>query len=137
MSWPIGRPVGWTRTSIWAKAPTKPVYSVALQSDGKLVISGDFTEFSREVRKGITRLTTEGALDRSFDVGSGANGSIRAMTIQKDGRILIGGTFTSVNNAPLNNIARLGASGSLDATFNPGPGPDNPVYALAETFLET
>ncbi|MBI4324350.1 MAG: hypothetical protein HY674_03725, partial [Chloroflexi bacterium] len=117
------------------EGPNKPVYAVAVQSDGKLVISGDFTEFSREVRKGITRLTAAGALDRSFDVGTGANGSIRAMTLQKDGRILIGGTFTSVNNAPLNNIARLGGSGSLDATFNPGSGPDNPVYALAETFV--
>jgi uncharacterized delta-60 repeat protein len=63
----------------------------------------------------------QSALD-GFDPN--ANGSIRAVVVQPDGKILIGGDFTSLapNGGPSvmrNHIARLNHDGTLDSTFDP------------------
>ncbi len=47
------------------------------------------------------------------------SGFIRAMVFQNDGKLIIGGDFTSVNGVPRNNIARLNTNGSVDLTWNP------------------
>src|ERR1043166_4376521 len=61
---------------------------------------------------------TPGALDLSF--APNLNGSVNAAVLQLDGKVLIGGGFTTVNNAQRRSLARLNADGSLDATFDPG-----------------
>jgi hypothetical protein len=48
-----------------------------------------------------------------------------------DGKVLIGGEFTSVNGTNQNSIARLNADGSLDSSFNPGTGANGRVFAIA------
>ena len=50
------------------------------------------------------------------------NGAVKAVAVQDDGRIVIGGEFTSVNGTNRNHLARLNADGSLDAAFDPGAG---------------
>jgi uncharacterized repeat protein (TIGR01451 family)/uncharacterized delta-60 repeat protein len=107
------------------------VYALAMQSDGKIVVGGDFTMINGFSRNCIARLNPNGSVDTSFDPGTGANAPVRAIVIQSDGRILIGGLFNSVNGSPLASIARLKANGSLDADFTPGSGADNAVYAIA------
>ncbi|HXI53509.1 MAG TPA: delta-60 repeat domain-containing protein, partial [Candidatus Saccharimonadales bacterium] len=52
-----------------------------------------------------------------------------AVVVQPDGRILIGGEFTTVNGVARRNIARLHADGSVDTSFDPGT--DATVRALA------
>ena len=56
--------------------------------------------------------------------------SVRALVIQPDGRIVIGGLFTNVNNLPYNHIARLNPDGSTDTNFNVGLGLNDSVFAL-------
>ncbi|MGQ9896709.1 MAG: hypothetical protein ACUVR8_03980 [Acidobacteriota bacterium] len=65
-------------------------------------------------------LGQSGAVDAGFDPGSGVNGSIYAVAVQDDGKVVIGGEFTAFNGVPRNNLARLNADGSLDTTFVPG-----------------
>jgi hypothetical protein len=48
-----------------------------------------------------------GALDAGFDPGSGADALVRAVTVQYDNKVLIAGSFTSVNNIPRFHVARL------------------------------
>src|SRR4030095_4178705 len=61
----------------------------------------------------------------------GANDIILCASIQtSEQKILIGGLFTSYNGMPRSRIARLNNDGSLDATFNPGTGPDSDVFPL-------
>jgi uncharacterized delta-60 repeat protein len=60
---------------------------------------------------------TPGTLDASFPGGSGVTGDVRAVALQPDGKILIGGNFGSVNDIPRSGIARLESSGLLDTTF--------------------
>jgi uncharacterized delta-60 repeat protein len=107
------------------------VRALALQPDGKLLIGGDFTTYNGTPRNLIARLNADGSLDASFNPGSGANFEVHALALQSDGKVLIGGTFTSYNGTPRNRIARLNADGSLDASFNPGTGANSSVYALA------
>jgi uncharacterized delta-60 repeat protein/uncharacterized repeat protein (TIGR01451 family) len=112
-----------------------PVYALALQktngiTDGRIVVAGDFTDFNQVVRNRLARLMTNGTLDTSFDPGPGANDAIRAIAAQPDGRLLIGGFFTQVISTNRNRIARLNVDGTLDGSFNPGAGADNPVFAI-------
>ncbi|MCX6903470.1 MAG: hypothetical protein NTW03_08335, partial [Verrucomicrobia bacterium] len=111
--------------------PNRPVYALALQPDQKLIIAGEFTTFNNILRKNLARLLDNGTIDTTFDVGSGCNDQLRAIALQDDGRLLIGGFFTTFNGVNCNRIARLNVDGTLDTSFNSGAGADNPVYALA------
>ena len=49
----------------------------------------------------------------AFGNGEGVTGEVRALVVQKDGQIVIGGTFTAVNGVPRQNLARLTADGTV------------------------
>ena len=104
------------------------IYSSAMQADGKIIIAGNFTSYNGTGRIRIARLNTDGSLDTGFNLGTGANGSINCIAVQADGRIIIGGLFTSYNGMGRNRIARLNANGSLDTGFNPGSGANSIFY---------
>ncbi len=63
-----------------------------------------------------------GDLDLPFNSAAGPNNLILGSAIQPDGKIIIGGYFSTFNGASINRIARLNADGSRDTTFNPGLG---------------
>ncbi len=108
------------------------VYAIALQRDGKLVIGGDFSVVQNVPRSRIARLYPDGSLDLAFDPGAGADDTVRALAIQPDGKILVGGSFLSMGDAPRNFLARLNDDGSLDPEFLADEaGGDRDVYALA------
>jgi uncharacterized delta-60 repeat protein len=110
------------------------VHSIALQSDGKMLIGGSFTAVNGTNRRGIARLHINGNLDGSFNPGTGVGGGssgVDSVVVQSDGKVLIGGYFATVNGTNLNNIARLNADGSLDTSFNPGTGADGAVHSIA------
>src|SRR5206468_1632456 len=48
-----------------------------------------------------------------------------------DGKIIIGGDFTTYSGTTRNRIARINADGTLDASFNPGTGASGTVYSTA------
>ncbi len=107
------------------------VFSLALQADNAIVMAGDFTEVGTVPRNRIARLRPNGTLDPTFDIGPGANGPIRVLGLQSDGRLIVGGAFSVINGTNAGNITRLAADGKVDSAFNPGSGADNPVFALA------
>ena len=76
-------------------------------------------------------MNTDGSVDASFAPALGANGSVRAIAVQLDGRIVIGGFFTNVNGTALNHIARLTDRGAVDSTFTPGLGLNDSVSTIA------
>lgn len=71
-----------------------------------------------------------GLLDPAFNPASGTNDLVWASARQADGKILIGGSFTTYQGLPTNRLARLNADGSLDATFNTSWGFDNTVQSI-------
>jgi uncharacterized delta-60 repeat protein len=110
--------------------PDSGVNSIALQSDGRLLIVGDFTSVGGTLRSRVARLLADGSLDSSYSVGSGANNSVFAVALQADGKAVIGGNFTSYNGTARSRIARLNTSGTLDTTFNPGTGANGIVNVI-------
>ena len=109
----------------------QPVYALALQPDGRLLMAGDFTKVNNVTRNRVARMTSDGFLDGTFNIGAGPNDSVRAMVLQADGKVLIGGTFTQIDNTNRSRIARLNIDGTVDHFFNPGSGADGSVVALA------
>ena len=107
------------------------VYSIAMQTDGKIIVVGDFTSYNGTTANRIIRLNTNGTLDSTFTIGTGANIVVSSINIQNDGKIIIGGAFTSYNGTTANRIARLNSNGTLDTTFNTGTGLNATVYSTA------
>ncbi|HTL54108.1 MAG TPA: delta-60 repeat domain-containing protein, partial [Candidatus Limnocylindrales bacterium] len=109
--------------SVGIEAPV--VRQIRLQADGRVVLA---------VRQSLVpdtclRLLTNGLPDPSFapvelnpSYGmSGTAGSLETLLVQDDDKVLIAGSFTSVNNVPRYNLARLNSDGTLDLSFVPPP----------------
>jgi len=104
------------------------VYAITIQDDGKILVGGDFTNFNGASVKRILRLNMDGSQDTSFNVGTGTNDIVRTVSVQSDGKIIIGGDFTSYNGTAFNRIARLNEDGSVDTEFEIGLGVNNTVF---------
>ena len=70
---------------------------------------------------------TDGDVETGFDPN--ANSGVYCSVLQPDGKILLGGFFTSVGGTTRNYIARVNADGTLDTSFNPNA--NNYVMNLA------
>ena len=108
------------------------VGKIVVQPDGKILVGGNFTTYQGTTRNGIARLTNSGSYDTTFNIGTGLDNISQALTLQSDGKILVGGFFTSYNGTPSNYIARLTNSGSYDTTFNIGTSFNNTVALITE-----
>jgi uncharacterized delta-60 repeat protein len=91
--------------------------AVELQADGKIVVAGNYTNLNGVSQGRVSRLNTNGTLDMSFNPGTGANVVINDIAIRPDGKIIIGGGFSSFNGTPMQRIARLNTDGTLDNIF--------------------
>jgi uncharacterized delta-60 repeat protein len=107
--------------------------SIAVQTDGKILVGGSFTIIGGQTRNHIARLdATTGAAD-SFDPN--ANSDVISIVVQADGKILAGGSFNSSISTPTiggqtrNRIARLDATNGLADSFDPNA--NNTVSAIA------
>jgi len=111
------------------------VYSLAIQPDGKILIGGDFTRVNGASLFRVARLDTDGKVDPAFQSGTNLNGTydvVRSLILQPDGKVVIGGDFTSINGVTQNRLARLTSTGLLDTSFMDGlSGVDGPVYCMA------
>jgi uncharacterized delta-60 repeat protein len=98
------------------------INDMSIQNDGKIIVGGSFSNFNGTTTNFITRLDSNGELDTTFNIGTGANNLVQSTAIQNDGKILIGGLFSSLNGTAINGIARLNTEGTLDNTFTIGTG---------------
>lgn len=109
------------------------VSTIVLQADGKILVGGSFTDVNGQTRIGLARLNSNGTTDASFNASFGAVTFIRSVVVQADGKIIIGGTFNAVGGFARQNLVRLNADGSLDASFNAGSiSPVNQVEPQAD-----
>jgi uncharacterized delta-60 repeat protein len=103
-----------------------PVAGVALQADGKIVVSGGAAWNTRHANFALARYDTDGRLDASF----GGDGRVTTsftrgrdyaneVVVQADGKIVAGGyaTYSRTNGRDRFALARYNADGTLDPTF--------------------
>lgn len=107
------------------------VYAIAIQSDQRIVVGGNFTRYNDTPVNRLIRLLPNGSRDTSFNVGLGADAIIEAILIQLDRKILVGGHFSNFNGQSISRLVRLNADGSIDSGFNVGNGFDKYIYAMA------
>ncbi|MDP4625057.1 MAG: hypothetical protein NWT08_07955 [Akkermansiaceae bacterium] len=106
------------------------VYAITRLSDGSLLVGGAFTTYNNNATpcNRIARLNADGSLDTSFSIatGTGANSDVKAIGIESDGGIILGGRFTTFNSVGAPAIVRLLATGvpntgsPLSPEFNSG-----------------
>ena len=107
------------------------IYSMVLQDDGKIIVGGYFGSYNGTTVNKIVRLNTDGTIDINFSAGDGFDQEINCLELQSDGKIIAGGTFTSVDGYSRNRIVRLHTDGSVDENFQVGAGFDSRVFSLA------
>lgn len=124
--------IGWTggNDSSFANPQlTGWVYSIGVQKNGGYIVGGDFTSAGGGTQSKLARILSNGAVDGSFAPTFNAGAYINAVAIQPDGKIIIAGSFTTVNGTARTRVARLNASGSLDMSFNANV--DQPPLVMA------
>jgi uncharacterized delta-60 repeat protein len=103
------------------------VYNLLVQPDGRILLGGTEREGGSSFYGYVLRLKADGSLDGSFQRES-TDATIGAMALQVDGKVLVGGHFTTLGG-PRSNIARVNADGSADNSFDPGA--DAYVHSLS------
>ncbi|RAK69878.1 T9SS type A sorting domain-containing protein [Hymenobacter edaphi] len=99
-----------------------PVYSasLAVQPDGKILVGGaDYNLARSEFMSSFVRLNANGTRDTGFTPSTGADsGYVYSLLVQPDGKILVGGSFSTFNGQFTGSLMRLNADGSLDTSFS-------------------
>ena len=108
-------------TGTGAQGSNEQATSLAIQSDGKILIGGQFQSFNNVATGSLIRLNSNGTIDTDFlsNIGSAIPyGDIPSIAVQPDGKILVGGGFPSFNNISANGLVRLNSNGTMDTAFN-------------------
>ncbi len=101
--------------------------SITLQANGKILLGGLFSRIAGTTRKQVGRLNGDGSLDTSFDVaaddatspGCSVCARVRALAVEKNGSILLGGEFTVLGGQNRLHVGRVN---------NPEPATENLAY---------
>lgn len=104
------------------------VVAAAALPDGRLIVAASSPPLPYGYGPGLSgisevilRLNTDGSIDSSFvsaqTSGEEFDEAVRVITVQPDGKILVGGLFTKVNGTPRPAIVRLNSDGTVDTAF--------------------
>jgi uncharacterized delta-60 repeat protein len=108
------------------------IFALAVQQDGKYIIGGDFTSYNGTPVNRLARINSDGTLDTTFNVGTGLDTRVYSIGVQSDGKIVVGGAFTSYNGTTKKYLARCSSSGSLDTSFPAAGAPDGWPWTIRE-----
>jgi uncharacterized delta-60 repeat protein len=120
-----------TRDTTWnpgTAGAANIVRDVKIQSDGKILAVGDFTAYSGSTRNRIVRTETSGAIDTTFNIGTGLGAAAYNVHIQSDGKIITAGGFAQYSGSTNNYIVRINSNGTKDNTFTIGTGFNQTVW---------
>lgn len=101
-----------------AAAANGAISDAIVQSDGKLILVGNFTSFNGVMANRIVRLNLDGSVDPSFLAGSGADGDIYSIRYNANTqKIVLSGTFNVFNGKSSSGVALLNSDGSNNINF--------------------
>lgn len=98
--------------------------------NGKILVWGKFDTVNQTTRRNVALLNSDGSVDTSFNPATNGLESITSVAVQRDGKIVIGGSGFGFNTFVRGNVARLNQDGSADYSFNTGKGTNGEVRAL-------
>ena len=104
---------------------------VKLHQGDFLLVGGEFTTYDSQNYNHLVRVNLDGAVDETFNLGSGASGNIHDIAVDSLGRVIVVGEFSAFDGIARVNIARLNPDGSLDGTFHPGFGADGTINSVS------
>lgn len=93
------------------------VNEVCVQTDGKIMATGNFTTYKGGSITRIIRIDTAGNRDITFNPGTGPNSSCNTVFMNPDGKVYIGGFFTQIDSFARLHFARLLSTGFVDHSF--------------------
>lgn len=99
------------------------VYSLGVQSDGKIIVGGSFESNQEGKQSVLKRLNTDGSIDNSFInyFASSLPMYTKGLVIQPDNKIILFTTLNrGVNEYAKNDFQRLESNGKIDNTFDSG-----------------
>jgi len=101
---------------------TTTIYTVGIQSTGKIIVGGGFTTYSGSANNYIVRINTDGTKDTTFNIGTGFNTTVAALKVLADDSIIVHGQFTTYSGSASPRIIKLTPNGTKDTTFAPTTG---------------
>jgi len=108
---------------------------VHIQSDGDILVGGDFNIFNGNTRNNLVRINSDGTEDAAFytNLGTGFDGQVRSLTTLSDGSIIVGGAFSTLNGVSAGAIVKLNSDGTRNTAFDVGAGTgfDNKPMTMA------
>ena len=117
------------------------VWVITTDSHNNIFVGGDFTTYQGNDALRFIKLNQDGSPDTNFTYGYFDN-TVRAITVQPDGKILVGGLFTQfydrLNDVYyyVNGLLRLNTDGSYDTTFNNGNNPFPSGGSIASIIIQ-
>lgn len=106
-------------------------FAVAVDSNNKIYVGGQYLNYDGSARARICRLNSDGSLDTTFGTTNDIrNGLVRDIKLGTDGKLYVGGTFTSFLGATNNRIIKLNTDGTKDTSFDNTTALDNQVYDI-------
>ena len=109
-------PDGDVDSEFTASISTSELYAIAVQDNGKILVGGLFGQVNNVDRINLARLNSDGTLDTTFTAQTAPSGSIQALAIQPDGKILVGGSYDNLAGSGKNYFGRLYQNGAFDST---------------------
>ncbi|MDB5259449.1 MAG: hypothetical protein JWO73_657 [Candidatus Taylorbacteria bacterium] len=108
--------------------PDPFISQIALQTNGCILITGNFTHYNGVNMNGIARLNPDGSWDPTFQVGSGLSTWGRSIQVLENGQILVTGWFDNYHNSQHNRMVLINTNGTPDNSFLPFFGDSTAVY---------
>jgi uncharacterized delta-60 repeat protein len=96
------------------------ITDVSQQSDGKIVVSGAFTQINGSTYNRYARFNYDGTIDNTYYSGAtgGFNAFVNCDMDSQDRAYFFGSSYTLFNSLAFGSIMRLTSTGALDTTFN-------------------
>lgn len=101
------------------------VFAIDQQTDGKIIIAGDFTKVHGQARRSVARLNSSGTVDNTFDPTSSlsvvnySSSVVYGLRVLNDGKVLLAGSFSKSVGSYGDVVLRLNADGTPDSSFKP------------------
>lgn len=98
--------------------PGNGIGTVILQPDGRILVTGIFTNAAGMSLPILLRLNADGSIDPTFNLDARVNPNGRTLLMQADGKVLTSGYIKRGDEDYLVGLIRLRADGSVDPSFD-------------------